>query len=629
MSRSLNDVVDQIRSGLAVSDPDLDTSVGTTTRKIIDSVAESIAESYLDQHMLSYVYDIDSKTEGDLDSFTQAIGGISRLAAKRAVGTVTFIRSGLLTTTVIIPTNTQVNSSGDPVVSVQTLTGAVILPNQTSVTVAVQAVLAGPEGNLAANTLTILAGTNTIEGVTSVVNMQPLTGGMSQETDSELRARWKKTAFRSMAGTESMYLGTALDDANVTAAVVLGASKRRREQVQASGGFAQSVADDIAYTFPTGVFVGPDLANNVIMLRGIDYEWDTTVIPPRVNFISGVSTYDTGKRDSGGNPIRAALEGAVLDLEFEYTAEASRNDPAGTRFGTSTMSKVDVYVAGQRPVPATQSVVFRSATVFTGDPTSTMATSKFIRLDGSRPTAGAIFLPLAFGPIIAVPNSLAINGDTYGRVGGPTAGITYPNAYRIVHDDTSNGYTAHSRFGLEFNAANLPANNSVFTIGANNTYLYDQVPRSVQAQIDRWRLVGVDAKVHAARQIPLRFSLALMYERTASRPVVNAAIDVAVSNYLGRVGLGGVVQVSDIENVVHNVAGVDNVRVLAASDYSTWTLATSNQFNLGIQRIVDGNSVGTYITTAGRLRDVVFGDAEAPVLDSVVKVVKAQNTFQA
>lgn len=627
MSRSLNDIVGQMRQSLAVSDPDLDTSVGTTTRKIVDAVAESIAESYLDQHMLAYTYDIDSKVEGDLDTFTQSIGGISRLAAKRATGTVTFIRAGALTATVVIPTNTQINSNTDPVVAVQTMSGAVIQPNQTSVTVAVQAVVAGPEGNLAANTLTLM--TETIEGVASVVNMNPMTGGMGQETDSELRARWKKTAFRSMAGTESMYLGTALDDANVTAAVVLGASKRRQEQVQVISGEATSVADDIAYTFPTGVYVGADLANNVILLKDIDYSWDTTVNPPKIVFNPGVSTYDTGKKDGSGNPIRAALEGALLDLEFEYTPKASRNDPEGTRFGTSTMSKVDVYVAGQRPKSATQSVVFRSTATFSSDPTASMATAKFVRLDGSRPTAGNIFIPLAFGPIIAVPQSLTIGGATYGLVGGPTAGITHPSAYRVVHDDTPNGYTATSRFGLEFNTASLPANNTVFTMGANGSYLFDEVPRSVQAQVDRWRLVGVDAKVHAARQIALRFSLALMYERNASKAVVDEAIDVAVSTYLGRVGLGGVVQVSDIENVVHNVSGVDNVRVLAAADYPGWTIGTTNTFNLGIQRVVGGSVVETYVTIPGRLKDIVFGDAEAPVLESIVKVAKAQNTFQA
>lgn len=627
MSRSLNDIVSQIRQALAVTDPDLDTSVGTTSRKIVDAFAESIAESYLDQHMLAYTYDIDSKVEGDLDTFTQSVGGLSRLAAKRAVGTVTFVRSGSLAATVVIPVNTQINSNTTPVVSVQTITGAVIQPNQTSVTVAVQAVVAGPEGNLAANTLSLLA--QTIEGVATVVNMQPLTGGMSQETDSELRARWKKTAFRSMAGTESMYLGTALDDGSVTAAVVLGASKRRQEQVQVISMEATSVADDIAYTFPTGVFVGADLANNVLLLKDIDYSWDTSVNPPKIVFNAGVTTYDTGQKDGSGNPIRASLEGALIDLEFEYTPKASRNDPDGTRFGTSTMSKVDVYVAGQRPRSATQSVVFRSTYAFTGDTSSPLHTGKFVRLDGTRPTATNIFIPLAFGPIIAVPQSLTIGGQTYGLVGGPTVGIDHPSAYRVVHDDTPNGYGANSRFGLEFVAASLPANNTVFTMGANGSYLYDEVPRSVQAQVDRWRLVGVDAKVHSARQIALRFSVALMYDRNASKAVVDEAIDVAVSTHLGRVGLGGVVQVSDIENVIHNVAGVDNVRVLQASDYPSWTIGTTNSFNMGIQRMVSGAAVETYVTTPGRLRDVVFGDAEVPVMHSVIKVAKAQNTFQA
>lgn len=627
MTSSHADIVEQMRQALAVTDPDLNTSVGTTTRKILDAVAESIAESYLDRHMLSYTYDVDSKVDGELDAFCQSIGGLSRLAAKRASGTVTFVRSGSTTSTVIVPVNTQINSDTTPVVAFQTVTGAVIQPGQTSVTVAVQAVVSGPESNLPANTLRLLAAT--IEGVGTVNNIQPLTGGKAQETDDELRARWKQTAFRSMAGTESMYLGLALDDVDVTAAVVLGASKRRTEQVQVVSGVAQSTADDIAYTFPTGVFVGANLANNVLMLKDVDYTWDVSTNPPRIVFNPSVTTYDTGEVDSGGNPIRASLENALLDLDFEYTPVASRNDPDGTRFGTSVMSKVDVYVAGQRARAATQSAVFRSTITFSSDPGATYAAAKFVRLDGTRPTAGAIFIPLAFGPIISVPDTLSIGGDTYGRVGGPTSGVTYPNSYRVVHDDTPNGYTATSRFGLEFVNANLPANNTVFTIGANGTYLYDEVPRSVQAQVDRWRLVGVDAKVHSARQIALRVSVAIMYDRSASRDATNDAIDRAVAAYLARVGLGGVVQVSDIENAIHNVAGVDNVRVIGTDDHPTWTGGTSNSFDLGIQRVVGGNVVQTYVTTGGRLRDVVFGDAEVPVLHSVVKVAKAQNTFQA
>jgi uncharacterized phage protein gp47/JayE len=627
MSASLNDVVSQMRAALAVTDPDLDTSVSTTTRKILDAVAESIAESYLDQHMLAYTYDIDSKTEGDLDSFCQVVGGISRLAAKRSTGTVTFTRSGVTTTTVLIPINTQVSSSATPSVAAQTLSGASMLPGQLSVTVAVQAVLAGPDGNIAANSLTLIS--TVIEGVSIVTNMQALTGGISQETDSELRARWKKTAFRSTSGTESMYLGLALDDANVTAAKVIGASKRRREQVQVSAGVAQSVVSDCAYTFSTGVFVGANIDGGTILLNGIDYTWDSTTIPPRVLIVSGVTTYDTGQKDISGVPIRATLEGAVLDLDFEYTPTASRNDPTGLRFsGPSVMSRVDVWCAGKRPIPAQQSVIFQSAMRFTGSTSSPYYTGKFVRLDGTNPISNNVFVPLAFGPIITIPDVLTVGGVTYGRIGGPTAGITHPSSYAIVHDDSTFGYTAISMFGLEWVAATLPVANTVFTIGGNGDYLYNEVPRSVQAQIDRWRLVGVDAQTHAAREISLRFSLAIMYDRNANQSAVNTAVDVAISDYLSKVGLGGVVQVSDIQQVTHNVAGVDNVRLLNNLDCPGWTFATTNTFNLGVQRIVSGAVAETYVTSTGQFKDIVYGDAQNPVFESCIKVVKAQNTFK-
>jgi hypothetical protein len=48
MTVSINDVVSQMRASLAVTDPDLDTSAGTTTRKIMDAVSESFVEAYLD-----------------------------------------------------------------------------------------------------------------------------------------------------------------------------------------------------------------------------------------------------------------------------------------------------------------------------------------------------------------------------------------------------------------------------------------------------------------------------------------------------------------------------------------------------------------------------------------------------
>ena len=632
MSSNLNDVVGQMRRALAVVDPDLDTSIGTTTRKILDAVGESIAESYLDRHMLAYVYDIDSKVGGDLDSFCQAVGGISRLSGKRATGTVTFSRTGTNDYQSDIPSNSQISSNHFSPIHCQTISGAFMLAGHSSVTVPVQAVEVGPAGNCAANSLVVIS--TSIEGVVMCTNMNPLTGGMSQETDSELRARWRKTAFRSMAGTEQMYLGLALDDVSVTAAQVIGASKRRREQIQMVGGVGQSQVDDSSYVFPTGVYVGSNIDGGTIMLNGTDYYWDHAFDDsgnhrPRVSLLPGVTHHDTV--DDSGNHVQVSLEGAILDLDYEYTPHASRNDPDGTRFGgPAVMSRVDVWCAGKRPISAQQSVVFQSAKRFTDDSQSSLHTGKFIRLNGSRPSSNNVYLPLAYGPIIAVPDVLVIAGVSYGRKGVPNLGLPLANRdiYAVIHDDSPFGYTATSGFGLEWDASLLPVGPyPVFTIGGNGGYLYNEVPRSVQAQIDRWRLVGVDAKVHAAKEVYLRFSLALMYDHSANQAATNGAIDVALASHLSRVGLGGVVQLSDIQQVVHNVSGVDNVRFLRTTDHPTWTSGTSNSFNLGIQRIVDGSVAETYVTSSGQLRDITYGDAEVPAFESCRRVVKAQNTF--
>ena len=636
MSATLNDVVGQMRRALAVIDPDLDTSIGTTTRKIMDAVGESIAESYLDKHMLAYVYDVDSKTGGDLDSFCQTVGGISRLSGKRATGTVTFSRSGTDDFYVGIPSNSQISSNSSSAIF-QTIGGAAMLAGSLSVTVAVQAVEIGPHGNVAANSLTLIG--SLMEGVSVCTNMNPMTGGMDMETDSELRERWRRTAFRSMAGTEQMYLGLALDDSSVTAAQVIGASKRRREQVQMIDGFGQSSVDDSSYVFPTGVYVGPSIDDGNLMLNGIDYFWDHSYDDsghhrPRVSAMPGVTDYDTGRRDEDDNSIRESLQGAILDLDYEYTPHASRNDPDGLRFGgAAVMSRVDIWCAGKRPISARQSVVFQSSKRFTDADDDPYNTSKFVRLNGNHPTSTNAYLPLAYGPIIAIPDVLNIVGVSYGRIGASTIGVTHPNSYAVIHDDSPFGYTATSGFGLEW-VVNpdqilhpLPASGSVFTIGGNGDYLYDEVPRSVQAQVDRWRLVGVDAKVHAAKEVYLRFSMALMYDRSANQYAVNEAVDAAIAKHLSKVGLGGVVQVSDIQQVVHNVAGVDNVRLLGTSDYSSWTPEGSNSFNLGIQCMVGGSVSETYVTPSGRLKDITYGDAEVPVFHSCHKSTKAQNTF--
>src|SRR5690606_33433151 len=333
------EIVSAMRKNLAITEPDLDTSTGSVTRKILDAVGEAISEAYVDQHLLTYSYDIDSKTEGDLDA-SVALFGLSRIPARRATGTVTFSRSGAADRIIAIPVNFQLNNAGGPSVAVQTITAAVMDVGDLSVNVPVQAVSAGPDGNIPPGTLYPL---QPLENIATVINAEALTGGAAQETDSELRERWKKTVFRNMAGTESMYLGIALNDPDCSAANVVGASRRRREQLQIVSGEAVSTVTQSQYNYNGSQIVGRNLELGDIAIPGVDYVWNTSVNPPKVDVLSATALPD----------------GTLIDVEFEYVPSASRNDLAN-----NINNRIDVWCAGTRPMEATQTVVFRNTLTF-------------------------------------------------------------------------------------------------------------------------------------------------------------------------------------------------------------------------------------------------------------------------
>lgn len=600
------DIASQMKAALAASMPELDTSVGTPASKILDAVAGSIADAYLDNQLLTYTYDIDSKTDADLDAFCQLFG-IARLPAKRATGSVTFTRGSDNTDAIVfIPINFQITSATETGIIFQTVTGATMNVGTLSVTVPIQAVDAGPGGNIGPNLITNMA--SPIQGVATVTNTAATSGGMDQETDTALRARWKATVFRNMAGTEDMFLGIALNDPDCFAANVVTATKQVREQIQIASGAATSTVNDAKYVFGTPVFLGQDIDNGDVFVNGHDYTFTATT-PPTITV----------------NNAAAIPNGTIADLEYQYTPLASRSDPAN-----GILNRIDVWCGGTRAVAAQQSLVFQNTKTFTTSGTYKLA--EFVRPDGTNPVSGNVFIPLAFGPILTVSPTVTIGSTTYGLataanpMGTVTGGVTY--AYQIVHHNTSAGWTPMSLFGLEWNAANLPANNSVFTLGVDGAYTYNEVPTSIQKELDSWRLAGMDARAHQATVALLRFSFAIMYERISYPPQVNQSINAELSNWLNSLGLNSVVQVSDVLQVVHNVPGVDNVRFLNGSDYSGFTVGTANSYAVGIQRLTSAGTVQTsYVDSNGRAKDVLFTDSEVPQFGGGVYAQKAQNSF--
>lgn len=600
---SQQDVSAQIISALAISEPDLDTATGSVTRKIIDAVASAISDVSPDTQLLAYQYDINSRTGADLDAFVKLFA-MSRFPSARANVILTFTR-GTSTDVVSVPINTQV-ATGDQSVVFQTMTAGILSVGALSVSVPAQAVLAGPQGNVAAASLGLLL--NPVAEVTSVINPSAATGGANQETDSQLRTRWKNTAFKNLAGTQSMFLGVALNTANCTAANVVGSATRRTEQLQIAGGVATSSVNDAQFIYPSGQVVGRDISNGDVAAPGIQYTWNSSVNPPQVVAID--RTYFP--------------EGQLIDLSFTYMDEASRNSNS-----LGIYNRTDVWCAGSNAVAASQSVVFQPVAAFSSTPSSNYYTGNFVNPDGSPPGAGNSFIPLAFGPILTVPSILVVGGIAYGLataanpIGTASGGVNY--AYQIVHRIGPFGWSPYSDFGLEWASVFLPQAGSVIAISTG--YTYNNVPTLVQRSLENWRLAGTDVLAHQGLVTFLQFSLAVIYQPTATISVAQTAIDTAISNYLSTLGFNAIIYPASIISLVESTPGVVACRFLTGEDYSNYNPATPNNFNVGIQQLVNSVVVKSFVNNNGDPTSVIFGDDTFPSFGGAILATKAINTF--
>lgn len=729
------EVASQLVQALSVVEPDLDTSAGTPIRKILDTVAEAISSASIDSMLLTYSYDVDSRSGADLDAFC-ALFGMSRYPARRATGSVLFQRSSLATQSSMIPAGSQLATSDSPPLIVQTTASVIFPASQLSITVPVQSVTGGSNGNLPANSIVRMI--SVVDGVGTVSNPASLTGGSDGESDAQLRDRFKRTIFRNLAGTEDMYLGVALNDSDVTNANVIGPSERWRERLEIVSGtgtsmitpldrgsftitaasnatpivvttlrthpfrvgdvvrisgvvgntnangtfrvkavpsattFSLRALDDSAdiagsgaytsggtvtavtrarYVYAEGYAVGADLDGGSVLTPNVHYSFSQTNIPPTVTAIS--STY---------------MPDGIYDVSMQYAPVASRNDPQ-----KGITNRVDVWTTGSRATAAVESTVLDGRVVISAI-TEPYAKFRFRRLNGQPPTAGNAFLQLGFAPVLGVSGSLTIGSYTV-----PT------DKYRVIQE-TGAGYgSTRSLDGIEIDAAEVQTGtisitsstnaspivittstthnfkvgqqivvsghttntnaNGTWTVSAatSNTvtlsgstgngvggatgsiylyspvsisYTYNDIPRAVQQQVESWRLLTTDALVHHGRQINLKIHVAVILKPGYTVASVQTPVNTVVSSFLDGLGFGATMQVSDLLNVIGDVAGIDAVRLLTSDDMTARTVtaatnatpivvttSTNHGLSVGDMVIIDGavgNTAanGTWIASA-------------------------------
>lgn len=77
----------EILAKLAITAPGFSLELGTPERKIVDAVAESISEAYIDQYLIGSLLDVESKAGLELEQWVGTFG-FGRLQGRKSTGTV-------------------------------------------------------------------------------------------------------------------------------------------------------------------------------------------------------------------------------------------------------------------------------------------------------------------------------------------------------------------------------------------------------------------------------------------------------------------------------------------------------------------------------------------------------------
>jgi uncharacterized phage protein gp47/JayE len=600
MARTSSEISQAIRAQAQILDPDVSFDPITPERKIIDLVSEQIAEAELDNYVLDYQYDIDTKVGEDLDRFV-GLFGFSRQGGRRATGSVSFKRNVAATQDLLIPAGTQVMKPAtrvSPQVTFRTTASVTMFTGTTEVEAPIQSIVIGPAGNVAASTITSIQ-TGASE-ISEIENENATTGGTSDETDAQLRVRFKNTIFRNVAGTKDQYLALAIASRFANKANVIGPISRFIEylQVQNNPGTgvtlgALSQIPYSKYTYPFDYYLTDGQTVNEVFYapNGVDFTFDST-------------TSTSVPRFQINNTVLLPV-GSIVLLEHSYTSSNSRNDPSN-----NIGNYVDVYVSGEDIVSAEESTRFpKDSQNMNGTTSSPYYRGNFIRYETGGPadplSAGNRFQELLWQPTASLPGTITIGTQTY----------VLNQHYWLVRDITINKGSRRARNGIEWaidvaNAPGLANTEPQFTL----TYTFDKLPLSLNELMDAHKQVSADVLVHSALERYFSVRLLIMYTSGFSRTAVDEAITVALTDFMEKMNFGAVIQLSDIIDVVHDVPGVDNVRITSPSDGGPY----------GIQEIApDGTTPigGPYLT------DFALQDSDLPVLQEVLTSQRSQNTW--
>jgi len=547
VTKTPDTISQEMRAKLSITAPGFSMELGTPERKMLDAVAESISECYIDQYLLGSLLDVEAKAGLELEQFV-GIFGYGRLQGKKSQGVV---RVELTTANAQdIPVNL-----GTQFYTRQGLPGtsnplyfsakqASVIPAGTYVTdVPVECTIVGTAGNVPPDSIVYLG---EIIGASSVTNLTSMTGGVDPESDDELRQRFKDTFMRNVAGTEDWYLGLAYQNASISKALCIGPIRKYATQINVpSATLTLPVSADVKYAWPGGesVFKNLGQADEAFYRPIDDYVFVSGSSPQIQRVATGVM-----------------VEGEVIDVEFEYTTRSSRNDPLN-----GICNKVDVFVNGASPLSVVERTIVPAQTLST-NPADPLYIGNFARVGtAGTPSATNRFMRLGSVPVLSFPSSVVV-GVTNFQQG---------NHYHVLRGTTLDAGSLREVAGLEWLPAG-PAVNTPLTL----TYVYNRVPEILQAVVKKGKQLTTDVLVHQASYAYLKIFLSIEYDRGFVVSQVVNAIQDRMRGYFAGMPYGSWLEVSDLTLSVHQVIGVDNVALTTAAEdpnnYGIWVFADSS-----------------------------------------------------
>lgn len=224
--------------------------------------------------------------------------GVTRRAATKATGVVSFSRYLPLSFDLVVPKGTVCATSGDPVVEYETTVEAVLKSGDLTIEVPVEAVVAGTSGNAAAGYVTTLV--NPPVGINYAANETPITGGQDPEEDEEYRVRVLDAYAHSPNGANAdYYREIALRQEGITLAKVIPQANGKGtvtlyiwgEDASPSAETVQAVQDMLNQQREIGVTVTVKAAKKApisVMVKlklpeEVDFQWATEQTKAAIN----------------------------------------------------------------------------------------------------------------------------------------------------------------------------------------------------------------------------------------------------------------------------------------------------------------------------------------------------------